>query len=64
MLLSSMSSRLMEIRTRIQRYDKKDWHNLRTREIDPLLEHVDRIFKITSRRIALNELEWQQVRGQ
>jgi hypothetical protein len=61
--LSGVSARLVEIRTQLWRSDSRRCAALRSREIDPLLEEVDRQFRFHSRIAAMVELEWQMTRA-
>lgn len=62
--LSSISARLSEIRIRLLRVEGRKPAALRTKEIDPLLEEVDRQFKFHSRLQATREMDASLIRGQ
>ncbi len=55
--LSAISARLAEIRNRLIRVDNRRLTALRTKEVDPLIEEVDRQFKFHSRIQAVREAE-------
>lgn len=55
--LSAISARLAEIRNRLIRVENRRFTALRTKEIDPLIEEVDRQFKFHSRIQAVREAE-------
>lgn len=61
--LSAVSARLVEVRAHLHRSESRRCAALRTREVDPLLEEVDRQFKFHSRIAAMNELEWKMQGG-
>lgn len=62
--LSAISARMSEIRTRLIRVEGRKPAKLRTSEVDPLLEEVDRQFKFHSRLQATREMEASLIRGQ
>jgi hypothetical protein len=55
--LSAISARLAEIRNRLVRTDNRRFTALRTKEVDPLIEEVDRQFKFHSRIQAVRDSE-------
>lgn len=55
--LSAISARVAEIRNRLVRTDNRRFTALRTKEIDPLIEEVDRQFKFHSRIQAVRDSE-------
>lgn len=62
--LSSIISRAAEIRIKLSRSNHKLAQAIRTKEVDTLLDAADKLFKIHSRLIALQESERQATRGQ
>ncbi len=63
MTLSAISARLAEIRNRLVRVDNRRFQALRTKEVDPLIDEVDRQFKFHSRLQAVRSSEWEITRG-
>lgn len=63
MTLSAISARLAEIRNRLVRTETRRFVSVRTKEIDPLIEEVDRQFKIHSRIMAVRQMEWDATTG-
>lgn len=63
MTLSAISARLAEIRNRLIRVDNRRFTALRTKEIDPLIDEVDRQFKFHSRIAAVRQMEWDATTG-
>lgn len=61
--LSGVSARLVEIRVQCWRSESRRLNALRTREIDPLIEEIDRQFKIHSRIQAVRTFELDMVRS-
>lgn len=61
--LAGISARLAEIRAVLMRENTQKATALRTREVDPLCEEVDRQFRIWSRRIAWMEWEYKVSTG-
>lgn len=55
------SARLSELRVRIQRVEdfKREWRNVRVREIEPALEELERQYTIASRLLSARELDWK-----
>lgn len=63
--LSGYTARASQIRTYVVRMTEDRYmQNFRTKEIDPFLTECDRQFKIWSRLISANQLEWETSRGQ
>lgn len=60
------SARLSEIRVRIQRIEdwKREWKNIRTREIEPAIEELDRQYTIASRLHSIRELDYKLEAGE
>jgi len=60
------SARLSEIRVRIQRIEdwKREWKNIRTREIEPAIEELDRQYTIASRLHSIRELDYKLETGE
>jgi hypothetical protein len=61
--LSAISARLAEIRNRLIRIESRRTTALRTREIDPLIDEVDRQFKFHSRIASVRQMEWDATTG-
>jgi hypothetical protein len=55
--LSAISARLAEIRSHLVRTDNRRYTALRTKEVDPLIDEVDRQFKFHSRIQAVRDSE-------
>src|ERR1044072_5173098 len=62
--LSAITARLAELRTLLWRSDSRRYSALRTREIEPLLETTERLFRIHSRSFAVATQEYDAMRGQ
>ena len=62
--LSSICARVSEMRTRLMRSETRRETSFRTREIDPLLEELDRQFRIHSRIQAVREMDLRLTAGQ
>jgi hypothetical protein len=62
--LSSFSARMNYIRTQIVRSENRMMGSFRTKEIDPFIEECDRQFKIFSRLMSLQSMEYDMLRGQ
>lgn len=56
--LAAMSARCSEIRCRIVRTKSQRLNNFRTKELDPLLEELDRQFRTWSRLATIRAQEW------
>jgi hypothetical protein len=57
--LSAFSARATELRVRLARVETKRATTFRTREVEPLLEEIDRQFRVHSRLLTFRELEWK-----
>lgn len=62
--LSALSARVSEMRSRLIRLDARRPTALRTKQVDPLLEEIDRQFKFHSRIVAMRQFEWDASKGQ
>ena len=62
--LSGITARLAEIRLMCVRSESRRLVALRTREIDPVLDEVDRQFRFHSRLQAVRQMEWDGMKGQ
>jgi hypothetical protein len=62
--LSSIVSRVAEIRVILSRSNNMTAQAIRTKEVDPLLDAAEKLFRIHSRLIALQEKEYDTNRGQ
>lgn len=63
-LLSGISARAAEIRSRLMSMDSRRSNAMRLRHVDPLLEEVDRQFKIHSRIQSVRQMEFDTSKGQ
>lgn len=65
-LAGGHSARMSEIRVRIQRVEdfNREWKNVRTREIEPTLEELDRQYTIASRLLTARELDYKLEAGE
>jgi hypothetical protein len=61
--LSAFTARAFQVRSEIIRLNERDWTNFRTKELDPFVEECDRQFKIWSRIISQDKLDWDMTRG-
>ena len=61
--LSAASARLAEIRNHLVRTDNRRYTALRTKEVDPLIDEVDRQFKFHSRIASVRQMEWDATTG-
>lgn len=61
---SGISARLTEIRGRLQRSGSARATQLRTKEVDPLLDEIREQFKIHSRVMSAREFDWKMAGGQ
>jgi len=60
------SARLSEIRVRIMRIEdfKREWRNVRLREIEPAIEELREQYTIASRLHSVRELDWKMEAGE
>lgn len=60
------SARLSEIRVRIQRIEdwKREWRNVRMREVEPAIEELERQYTIASRLHSIRELDYKMEAGE
>lgn len=65
-MCSGHSARLSELRVRIQRVEdmRREWRNVRTREIEPSLEELERQYTSASRLHSIRELDFRLSGGQ
>jgi hypothetical protein len=61
--LSGITARMAELRLTCVRSESRRLVQLRTREIDPLLEECERQFRFHSRLQAVRQMEWDHTRG-
>jgi hypothetical protein len=61
--VAAFSGRLCEIRARLQRMGTTRANQLRTREVDPLMEQMDFQFRIASRLLSMREFEFKASGG-
>lgn len=62
--LSGIGARCTELRKDLQRAGGRDADALRTKELDPLIAQLEFQFKIHSRLLTSNQLDWQMSGGQ
>jgi hypothetical protein len=64
-LVSGHSGRLAELRGRAQRVEDRAaiWKQLRTREIEPALDELNKQFQIASRLLAVRDLDFRMEGG-
>lgn len=60
------SARLSELRVRIERIEdwKREWKSVRTRELEPTLEELERQWRNASRLHSVRELDWKMESGE
>lgn len=60
------SARLSELRVKIMRVEDvlPQWRSVRTREIEPALEELQRQYTIASRLFSVRELDWKMEQGE
>lgn len=65
-LTGGHSARLSELRVRIQRVEdyKREWKSVRTRELEPALEELERQWRNASRLHSVRELDWKMESGE
>lgn len=65
-MCSGHSARLSELRVRIQRVEdmRREWRNVRSREIEPALEELERQYAAASRLHSIRELDFRLSGGQ
>lgn len=65
-MCSGHSARLSELRVRIQRVEdlRREWRNVRTREVEPALEELERQYVSASRLHSIRELDFRMSGGQ
>lgn len=65
-MCSGHSARLSELRVRIQRVEdfRREWRSVRTREIEPALEELERQYASASRLHSIRELDFRLSGGQ
>ena len=61
--LSAISARVAELRVQLQRRPERQATALRTKELDPLHEEIDRQFKFHSRILSVREMEAKAAGG-
>lgn len=57
--ISSIAARLIEIRCQVVRSESRAMQAFRTKELDPVLAQVEFQFKVTSRRLSSQTLDWE-----
>jgi hypothetical protein len=62
--VSGISARLVYIRAQLLRSGAMKAQKLRTSEIEPLIEHLERQFRVHSRLISMRQLDFQLSGGQ
>lgn len=65
-LAGGHSARLSELRVRIQRIEdfRREWKSIRTREIEPTLEELERQWRNASRLHSVRELDYRMEAGE
>lgn len=65
-LAGGHSARLSELRVKIMRIEDMhpQWRNVRTKEIEPTLEELQRQYQIASRLHSVRELDWKMESGE
>lgn len=65
-ITSGHSARLSEIRVRIMRIEDfaREWKPVRTREVEPALEELERQYTIASRLHSVRELDYRMETGE
>ncbi len=60
------SARLSELRTRCERIEdyKREWKNIRTRELEPTIDELKYQFSVASRLHSVRELDWRMESGE
>lgn len=60
------SARISELRVRVMRIEdfQREWKSVRTRELEPCLEELERQFTIASRLHSVRELDWKMESGE
>lgn len=60
------SARLSELRVRVMRIEdfRREWKSVRTRELEPTLEELERQYTIASRLHSVRELDFKMEAGQ
>lgn len=61
--ISGIAGRCTEIRADLHRSGSARANKFRTSEVDPLLDALDLQFKIHSRLISVNQLDWDMSKG-
>lgn len=62
-IISGIAGRCTEIRADLHRNGSARANKFRTSEVDPLLDALDLQFKIHSRLIAVNQMDWDMSKG-
>ena len=62
---AALSGRLTELVVRLQRIEARDneYYQVRTMQVRPLLEEIDRQFKVASRKVEIMRQELDAARG-
>jgi len=65
-MISGHSARLSELRVRIMRIEdyRREWGNVRTRELEPCLQELERQYNISSRLHSVRELDFKMSQGE
>lgn len=60
------SARLSELRVLVMRIEdwRREWKSVRTRELEPALEELDKQYTIASRLHSVRELDWKMEAGE
>ena len=65
-LAGGHSARLSELRVKVMRIEdyRREWKSVRTRELEPALEELERQYTIASRLHSVRELDWKMEAGE
>ena len=60
------SARLSELRVLVMRIEdfRREWRSIRTRELEPAIEELQRQYQIASRLHSVRELDWKMESGE
>lgn len=65
-MASGHSARLSELRVKVMRIEdyKREWMNVRTRELEPCLHELEKQYNIASRLHSVRDLDWRMESGE
>jgi hypothetical protein len=61
--IAGIAGRLTEVRAQLVRNDGKIAQNLRTKEVEPLLDQLRFQYSVFSRLLSVRSLDWEMSRG-